>query len=85
MIQIQDLQQNDLVSIAERDLEEVKGSAVGFLTGVAVGTFQTGVKAWFSPEKTNWGEHFTSLVGTTAITTSIGGAFGGVHGAAVDD
>ena len=80
-MQIQDL--NLCEELTMEEVELIAGGAVGFVTGVAVGTYQTGVKAWFSPGTTNWGEHFTSLAGTTAITTGLGGVFGGPKGAAL--
>jgi hypothetical protein len=84
MIHLKELQSNNLVSVPDIDLNEVKGGAVGFVSGLAVGTFRTASAAWFNPG-TNWGQHFTDIVGTTVIGTGLGAAFGGPKGAALSD
>jgi hypothetical protein len=82
MIQIKNLESDNFeLSSKEKDL--VKGGAIGFVGGVAAGTWNTGVNAWFNPQGTNWGQFFTSTLGTIGISTGIGAAFGGPKGAAL--
>jgi hypothetical protein len=75
--------QQQLVDVALAELHQIHGGAIGFVGGVATTTFNAAVDGFTGSP--NAIPNLVKGVGGTLIATGLGGAFGGVPGAALSD